>query len=84
MLITWFIVAPQNWSLMQAIAYHARIERCCEFLSEHPFAARLRNEVRPPVRAYPCQSHVIVYEIDDANNILIVRVCYGREDWLDL
>lgn len=68
----------------QAITYHGKLTRCCEFLSENPRAARLRNEVRPPVRAYPCQAHIIVYEIDDANGVLILRIHNGREDWLDV
>jgi toxin ParE1/3/4 len=64
--------------------YYAGLVRGFNFLAQYPKAARLRQEVRPPVRAYPCQSHLIVYEIDDAQNILILRVHHAREDWLDL
>ncbi len=68
----------------QSIIYHGKLMRCCQFLAENPRASRLRQEVRPPVRAYPCQSHIIIYEIDDANDILILRIHHSREDWLDL
>ena len=68
----------------QSVLYHGKLLRCCQFLAENPTASRLRTEVRPPVRAYPCQSHIIIYEIDDANNILILRIHHGHEAWLDL
>lgn len=68
----------------QSVIYHGKLLRCCQFLSENPKASRLRQEVRPPVRAYPCQSHVIIYEIDDADDILILRIHHNRANWLDL
>jgi toxin ParE1/3/4 len=51
------------------------------FLSRFPRAARLRDEVDPPVRAYPYRSHLIVYDID-GDAIVILRIRHGREDWL--
>ena len=44
--------------------------------------ARERTEISPPVRIHPSGSHVIVYLIEEAENILIVRVRHGREDGL--
>ena len=73
-----------NFGREQSITYHGKLLRCCQFLAENPRASRLRLEVHPPVRAYPCQSHIIIYEIDDANDILILRVHHGHENWLDL
>ncbi len=72
------------FGIENARAYYLRLERSFNFLCEFPLAARLRTEVRPPVRAHPCQSHIIVYEIDDASDILILRIHHVREDWLDL
>ncbi len=68
----------------QAVAYYERITRCCILLSDNPRAARLRSEVRPLVRAYPCGAHIIIYEIDDADDFLILRIHHSRKDWLDL
>jgi toxin ParE1/3/4 len=73
-----------EYGAAQSVVYIEKIKRCCEFLCENPRASRLRSEVKPPVRAYPCQSHIIIYEIDDANGILILRIHNGREDWLDV
>ena len=68
----------------QVIEYHAKLTSRMQFLAEYPFATRLRNEVRPPVRAYPCEAHIIIYDVDDAGDVLILRVHHARQDWLDL
>ena len=73
-----------EFGLEQAQNYHSRLMHSCHFLSENPLAARLRTEVRPPVRAFPVKSHVIVYEIDDANKVLVIRVLHANDNWLDL
>ena len=26
--------------------------------------------------------HIIFYQVDDMNNVLILRIRHGREDWL--
>ena len=55
---------------------------CFRLLNENPEIARMRDEARPPVRAHPFKSHLIIYEIDDKRNILILRVRNAREGWL--
>ncbi|MEP7349855.1 MAG: type II toxin-antitoxin system RelE/ParE family toxin [Sphingorhabdus sp.] len=57
---------------------------CFSFLSENPEVARQRHEVRPPVRAHPHRSHVVVYEVNDNRDVLILRVHHSRANWLDL
>ena len=65
----------------QAEKHYAGLERVFQFLSDSPEAARERTEIAPPVRVHPYQSHIIVYLIDDKNDVLILRVRHGREDW---
>ena len=60
--------------------YRDHLLRAFEFLAQFPRAARLRTELRPPVRIHFCRSHIIVYRENDAG-ILILRVRRGREDW---
>ena len=69
------------FGLDQAETYYAGLERAFQFLSDTPKAARERTEITPPVRVHPYQSHIIVYLIDDKNDVLILRVRHGREDW---
>lgn len=65
----------------QAEKYHAGLEDIFAFLSSTPKAARERTEITPPVRIHPYRSHFVVYLIDDAGDVLILRVRHGREDW---
>lgn len=60
--------------------YYSGLQRTLAFLSEYPFAARERFEIRPPVRIHPFWTHVIVYAVDD-RGVLILRVRHARENW---
>ncbi|MBU1374573.1 MAG: type II toxin-antitoxin system RelE/ParE family toxin [Alphaproteobacteria bacterium] len=64
----------------QADRYLADLESTFAFLADHPFAARQRVELTPPVRIHPYRAHVIVYRLD-GDDILILRLRHGREDW---
>ena len=57
------------------------IEAMVELLSENPRIARERLEISPPVRIHPFHSHLIVYMVDDNNDIFIIRIRHGHEDW---
>ena len=48
-------------------------------LSRHPFAGRLRNDLRAGLRTFPVGSYAIFYRIHD-QAILILRVVDGRRD----
>jgi len=64
----------------QAAAYHAGLEQMFTVLAEHPRLARERDEITPPVRVHPYRSHIVIYVIE-GDDILVVRVRHGREDW---
>lgn len=66
----------------QADRYHDGLGAVFVFLAAYPLAARLRDEISPPVRVHRYQSHLIIYEIAEDNSVLILRVRHGREDWL--
>ena len=65
----------------QADAYVDRLEAAFDLLAATPGIARERTELSPPVRAYPCGAHVVVFETE-ADGILILRVRHGYEDWM--
>ncbi len=69
------------FGLEQADEYAAGLTRVFKFLASFPRAARERVEANPPVRAHPYKSHIVVYTIDQ-EEILIVRIRHGHEDWL--
>ncbi len=70
------------FGLVQADNYHEGLTAAFEFLADFPRAARMREEINPPTRAYRYQSHVILYDLDDDDEIIVLRVRHGREDWL--
>jgi toxin ParE1/3/4 len=71
----------QPLGLKQAEHYHSILEKSFQFLCENPLAARERTEITPPVRMHPIESHIIVYSVDERDEIFIIRVRNGVEDW---
>ena len=67
----------------QARRYHQQLQKCIQFLSKNPRAARERTEITPPVRVYPFGSHLIVYSHTASEEILIIRIRHGLEDWVN-
>lgn len=65
----------------QARFYHNALYDLFGVLSENPKMARERSELSPPVRVHPFKTHVVIYQIE-GDDILIIRVRHGREDWL--
>ena len=80
-LVAIFIESLDQFGSVQADHYHAGLEAAFEFLVEYPRAARLRQEIAPPVRVYPYKSHQVVYELTPDDMIVILRIRHAREDW---
>ena len=75
----------QGFSLFgadQADQYHYELETVFELLANNPKMARERDEITPPVRIHPHKAHLIIYIIDENNDILILRVRHAHEDWI--
>jgi len=66
----------------QAERYHLELEGVFEAIGHSPYLARERRELSPPMRVHPHGSHIIIYLVDAAKNVLIVRVRHAREDWV--
>jgi toxin ParE1/3/4 len=77
-----FLEGLEQFGLPQADRYHQGLAEAFDFLAQFPRAARAREELHPPVRIYPYQSHLIIYELEPDDRVLILRVRHGREDWL--
>ncbi len=81
-LVTIFIEGLALFGLDQADRYHAGLAHAFQFLADFPRAARLREEIDPPVRAYRYRSHMIVYDLASDDAVIVLRIRHGREDWL--
>ena len=76
-----FIEGMVLFGLAQADKYHDGLTAAFEFLSNYPRAARLRDEINPPVRAYNYKSHLIVYDLRADDTVVVLRVRHDHEDW---
>ena len=65
----------------QAERYQEGLFRTFARLASNPNMARLRDEFTPPVRLHPYGAHLVIYT-DAGDDILIVRVLHGRQDWI--
>ena len=77
-----FIEGLALFGLAQADKYHDGLATAFEFLADFPRAARLREEIQPPVRAYRYKSHMILYDLNADDVVIILSVRHGREDWI--
>ena len=73
-----FLYGVEAFGLDQAERYADQLDRAFGFLGKHPRAGRERAELRGGVRGYPAGSHLILYTIDPADDVLILRIRHGR------
>ncbi len=78
-----FLEGIEQFGLPQADTYHEGLSGIFAFLADYPHAARLREEISPPVRVHPYKAHLVIYEVDD-DEVIILRARHGREDWISL
>ena len=61
----------------------AGLQQCFELLADQPLLARERKELTPPIRIHVHRAHVVAYVVR-ADDVLIVRVLDGRQNWPEL
>ncbi|MBR0555140.1 type II toxin-antitoxin system RelE/ParE family toxin [Ciceribacter sp. L1K23] len=65
----------------QAKRYHTELLALLGLIGENPRMARERTEIVPPVRLLPFKAHLIVYVVEEDDEVFVVRVRHGRENW---
>lgn len=65
----------------QARGYHDELFSTLDLIAANPRMARERQEITPPIRLYPFKAHLVIYRIEEAGTVLIVRIRHGHEDW---
>ena len=76
-----YAVGVEQFGLAQADHYHDALFDMFALLAANPKMARERSELSTPSRVHRFQSHLIIYQIE-GDDILVIRVRHGREDWL--
>lgn len=80
-LIQIFLEGADSFGVDQARRYHHKLFEIFTFLADNPRAARLRPEITPPVRVHPVGSHIVLYDVLENDEVFILRIRHGREDW---
>jgi len=80
-LVEIYINGVTRFGVERADHYHESFELMFGLLAANPRMARARLEISPPVRIHPFHSHLIVYTMDNNDDIFIVRIRHGHEDW---
>jgi toxin ParE1/3/4 len=70
------------FGVVQAEQYFVDLIGCFDLLAERPRIGRERPELNPPMRVHFHKAHIIAYHVT-ADEILIVRVLDGRQDWIE-
>jgi toxin ParE1/3/4 len=73
----------EQFGLRQAERYSDDLESLFELITRNPLMARLRTELRRPVRIHPHGAHLIFYHYEEGEQILILRIRHARENWFD-
>ncbi|WP_284220870.1 type II toxin-antitoxin system RelE/ParE family toxin [Brevundimonas denitrificans] len=81
---TLYRLGVEMFGVAQADRYIDGLLGALDLIADFPAAARLRTELKPPIRAYPYKSHVILYDIEATGDVLVVRIRHGHEEWSDL
>ena len=76
-----FVEGVGLFGIAQAERYHSEFEECFRFIANNPEVARQRFELDPPIRVYPFGSHLVIYSVEPNNDVFIIRIRHGREDW---
>lgn len=75
-----FVDGADRFGLAQADKYHDGLEAVC--VSRRVSArGALATRNRPAGARAPYKAHLIVYDIEADDGIVVLRVRHGREDW---
>lgn len=79
-MINIYVDGVGQFGITMAERYHEGLLALFSLLSDNPHMDRLRPEFSPPVRMHVYRSHLVIY-VEDEQDVLIVRVLHGRQDW---
>ncbi|MBI1384716.1 MAG: type II toxin-antitoxin system RelE/ParE family toxin [Rhizobiales bacterium] len=80
-LIDIYVDGAMRFGSAQAERYLGSMARAFELIADFPRIANERPEYTPAYRIHPQGVHVIIYLTNEQDEVLIVRVRHGREDW---
>jgi toxin ParE1/3/4 len=70
-----------RWGRKSRIEYLARVESACSRLADNPSLGRSRDELSQNVSSFPVGKHLIIYRVEDAGPVVIIRVLHQSMDY---
>jgi toxin ParE1/3/4 len=68
------------WGEIRAHAYVAEIDRACARIGDFPSIGKMRDDIRPGIRMFPVEEHVVYYRIRVDESIRICRILHARQN----
>ncbi len=66
----------EQWGLNKAESYLSDLDASFDRLAQDVLLGRNRSEIRAGLLAYPCNSHMIFFRRDDADNVEVLRILH--------
>jgi len=76
----WYYIAKESGSIERADRIVDAITRRFELLASQPRMGRVRDDLRPGMRGFAVGDYVILYRLDEDDDVLILHVMHGRQD----
>jgi len=71
----------QRWGRKSRIEYLGRLQSVCNRLAANPSLGRSRDELPQGVLSFPVGRHLIIFRLEDAGQVLIIRVLHQAMDY---
>jgi toxin ParE1/3/4 len=75
-----YVESARQFGIRQAERYGDSLDACLSLLAANPFMARERTEIARPVRVHAHGSHLVVYEVEQSD-VIVLRILHQRCDW---
>ncbi|PZN99169.1 MAG: plasmid stabilization protein ParE [Hyphomicrobiales bacterium] len=75
-----YVEGASNFGTRQAERYSDGLDACLELLANFPAMAPERTDIIEPVRVHPHGSHLVVYEIE-GKDVLVLRILHQHSNW---
>lgn len=75
-----WLYSCSEWSEKQADQYYNELVSCCEDLGRHPSIGKNYNQVIRGILGFPCNKHIIFYQVISETTIEIIRILHNRMD----
>lgn len=75
----WYYTARESGSIEIADRLIDSITDRFLLLANHPYAGRVRDDLRPGLRSFPVGQYVIIYRIQ-GEDVVILHVVHGHRD----